>query len=73
MPIQTIDSWMFDNRRISQEQKRSLLPRHCYLSKKSIWFKKCDVITCLVTGLGDPVWETFWCDPKEFLLHELKR
>jgi hypothetical protein len=27
----------------------------------------------MVTGPGEPLFETYWCDPKEFLLNELKR
>ena len=69
----SINQWIFNNRRIGHEQKLSLLPRRCYLSGKRIWFKRCEVITSMVTGPGEPLWETYWCDPKEFLLHELKR
>ena len=64
---------MFNNRRIHQIQKLSLLPRRCYLSSKRIWLKRCEVVTSMVTGPGDPVYETYWCDPKEFLLNELRR
>jgi len=67
------DQWMFNKRRIHQEQKLSLLPRQCYLSGKYIWFKRCEVVTSMVTGPGEACFETYWCDPKEFLLHELKR
>ena len=68
-----IDGWMFNKRRIHQEQKLSLLPRRCYLSSKTLWFKRCEVVTSMVTGPGEPVWETYWCDRNEFLLHELRR
>jgi hypothetical protein len=67
------NSWMFNNRRIGQTQKRSLLPRRCYLTDKQLWFKKCEVITSMITGPGDPAYETYWCDYKAFLLYELKR
>ena len=65
--------YAFNNRRIKVTQKRSLLPRKCFLSDKPLWFKKCEVVSTMLTGPGDPIFEDFWCDPKEFLLHELKR
>jgi hypothetical protein len=64
---------MFNNRRLGHQQKRSLLPRRCYLSNKLLWFKRCEVVHCMITGPGEPMFETYWCDPKEFLLNELKR
>jgi hypothetical protein len=67
------NSWMFNNRRIGQTQKRSLLPRRCYLTDKRLWFKRCEVVTSMITGPGTPVYETYWCDYKAFLLYELKR
>jgi hypothetical protein len=73
IPKQSTDSWMFNNRRIGFQQKLSLWPRRCYLSGKLIWFKRCEVVTSMVTGPGEPLFETYWCDPKEFLLNELKR
>lgn len=66
------DYWMFNNRRIGHETKLSLRPRRCYLSNKPLWFKKCDVVYCMVTGPGTPVYEEYWCDPKEFLLYEIR-
>ena len=68
-----IDGWMFNQRRIGQETKISLLPRRCYVSGKPIWFKRCVVVTCMITGPGDALFETYWCDSKEFLIYELKR
>jgi hypothetical protein len=67
------NKWMFDKRRIGHQQKFCLWPRRCFLSGKTLWFKQCDVITSMITGPGDQLFETFWCDPKEFLLNELKR
>jgi len=67
------DIYMFREKRIRQTQKRSLLPRRCYISGKPLWFKRCEVVTSMVTGPGASVFETFWCDPQEFLLYELKR
>lgn len=65
--------YRFNHRRITCETKRCWLPRKCYLSGKKLWLKKCDVITAMVTTPGFPKYKTHWCDPQEFLLHELKR
>jgi hypothetical protein len=65
--------WSFDRRRINTKSQTSWLPRKCYLSGKSIWFKKCVVVTSAILGPGLPVIENYWCDSKEFLLHEMKR
>jgi len=70
---ESTDQWMFNHRRTGHQQKRSFLPRRCHLSNKVLWFKQCEVVHCMITGSGDPVFETYWCDPKEFLLNELKR
>ena len=66
------EDWMFKNRRIGQETKISLVPRRCFLSNKNIWFKKCVVVTSMVTGPGSPVFEDYWCDAKEFFLNEFR-
>ena len=70
---ESADFWMFNQRRIGLTVKRSILPRRCFISNKNVWFKRCEVVTSMVTGPGDPVYKTFWCDRNEFLLHELKR
>ena len=67
------DRWMFNNRRIGKQTKLSIWPRRCYLSGKSIWFKKSVRVTSMVTGPGDPVFQDYWCDPHEFLIYEMKR
>jgi hypothetical protein len=67
------DYWMFNNRRIGKTQKRSLLPRRCYLTGKRLWFKNCQVVTSMITGPGTPIFETYWCDRNEFLLYEIKK
>ena len=68
-----IDTWMFVNRRIGKQEKVSLLPRRCYLSGKSLWFRKSIKVTGMVTGPGEPVFQSFWCDPNEFLIFEITR
>lgn len=67
-----IDGWMFNTKRIEQETKFSLLPRRCYISGKRLWFKRCEVVTSMVSYLGNPTFETYWCDPKEFLFYKIK-
>lgn len=66
------ENWAFNKRRIGKENKISLRPRKCFLSGKDIWFKKCVVVTSMVTGPGDPLFETYWCDAKEFFLNEFR-
>lgn len=66
------EDWMFKNRRIGKQNKISLLPRRCFLSNKKLWFRKCVVVTSMVTGPGAPDFEYFWCDAKEFFLNEFR-
>ena len=66
-------TYMFNNRRTGRKTRMCLLPRRCFLSGNRIWFKKCEVVTCMLTGPGEPIIETYWCDPKAFLINELKR
>lgn len=73
IPPGSVNYWMFNNRRIGHDKKRSWLPRRCYISNRQLWFKKCDVIHCMVTGPGEPVFETYWCDSKEFIFYELRK
>jgi hypothetical protein len=71
--IDSNDKWWFNVRRIGKQTKLSILPRRCFLSNKHIWFKKCVVITSMVTGPGDPIFRTFWCDPRQFFLYEISK
>jgi len=66
------ENWAFKNRRIGKENKLCLRPRKCFLSNKNIWLKKCVVITSMVTGPGEPLFESYWCDSKEFFLNEFR-
>lgn len=66
------EDWSFKKRRISVEEKISLVPRRCFLSGKKLWFKKCTVVTSMITGPGEPLFDSFWCNKHEFLLSELK-
>lgn len=65
--------WMFVNRRIGKQTKLSLLPRKCFLTGRLLWFKKSITVTSMITGPGDPVIETYWCDPHQFLIFEMTR
>ena len=71
MPMDTL--YLLNHRRISEDRTFSLLPRKCSISGKSIWFKKCVVVTTMITGPGDVLFERIWCDSKEFFLNEFKR
>lgn len=79
-----IERLFFNTHRISCETKRCWFPRRCYLSGKCLWFKKCEVVTTMIVtttwawamipgGKSSPFVKTFWCDSKEFLVHELKK
>lgn len=78
MPLDSVqqsppsEDWAFKNRRIGQENKRSWLPRRCFLSGKKIWLKKCVVVTSMITGPGEPLFDSYWCDAKEFFLNEFR-
>lgn len=71
--IVDMNMYMFYQRRIGKRTKFSFLPRRCYLSNKPLWFKKSVVVTSMVTGPGKPVFETYWCDPKEFFIDQFRR
>ena len=73
MKEETLDLWLFNNRRIDCENERSWLPRKCFLSGRSLFMKKSRVVVSMVTGPGFPAHFVYWCDEQEFLIHELKR
>ena len=73
MPTDSNDMWLFNNRRIYCETKRSWLPRKCFLSGRSLFMKKSQVVVSMVAGAGEIAHFVYWCDPQEFLIHELKR
>jgi hypothetical protein len=66
------ENWMFKHRRIGKQSKISWRPRRCFLSGKKLWLRRCVVVTSMVTGPGSPAFDDFWCDPKEFLLSEIR-
>ena len=70
--VASIDDWLFYERRIGTQRKFSWLPRRCYLSGKLLFLKRSVVVTGMMTGPTDIDFETFWCDPKEFFLDEIK-
>jgi hypothetical protein len=70
--VGNIDDWLFYDRRIGTQRKFSWLPRRCYLSRKLLFLKRSVVVTAMMTGPGDIDFKTFWCNPKEFFLDEIK-
>ena len=66
------NDWLFYDRRIGTQRKFSWLPRRCYLSRKLLFLKRSVVVTAMMTGPGDIDFKTFWCNPKEFFLDEIK-
>lgn len=54
-----------------EAEKRSLLPRKCYVSNKPLLFKKCVRLRRWVSGPGTPVLLEYWIDEKEFLMLQL--
>ncbi len=74
MPLDNSFDWIDDSFKshcLGWQLKLSLWPRHCYYTKKRIWFKYAYKGVAMWTGPGDPVYETRWVDRKEFLFQKL--
>jgi hypothetical protein len=72
MPIPFMDNDGFKRRCLGWQQKVSILPRRCYYTNKSLWFKKSFKGTAMLTGPGDPIFEDRWVHPKEYLFLKIK-
>jgi hypothetical protein len=74
MPLDSImwDNDLFKRRCIGWQLKYSLIPRKCYYTGKSIWFKLAYQGTAMITGPGEPVFETRWCDREQYLFLKIK-
>jgi hypothetical protein len=72
MPIPFMDNDGFIRRCIGWEQQWSLLPRKCFYSNKSLWFKRAYKGTSMLIGPGDTIFEYRWVDPKEYLFLKIK-
>lgn len=49
-----------------------LLPKHCELTKKTLWLKFAYKVTHMYTGPGDPVFIHKYYSKHEFLVNRLK-
>lgn len=65
------DDATFKRRCIGWELKLSIWPRRCYYSNKRIWGNAYRG-TAMVTGPGEPVFETRWCHRDEYLFLKIK-
>lgn len=72
MPIPFMDNDGFKRRCISSEIKFSIIPRKCFYSNRSIWFRRAYIVTAMVTGPGEPVFEDRWVDSKEYIFLKIK-
>jgi hypothetical protein len=77
MPVDSI-VWSYDNDSVWRNhclgwhKEFCFIPRRCYYSKKVLWLKNVYKGTAMWTGPGEPVFESRWCDTKEFLLQQIK-
>jgi len=72
-----MDSLMWSNelwnrRCIGWELKFSLWPRRCSYTGKYLWLKRAYKGVAMITGPGDPVFETRWCDREQYLFLKIK-
>jgi len=62
----------FGSRCIGKTLEFSFLPRRCFYSNKTLWFKYSYRLTAMWTGPGTPVFEDRWIDKNEYLLKKIK-
>lgn len=72
MPIPFMDNDHFKRRCIESKIKFSVLPRKCFYTNKSIWFKRAYRMTAMITGPGEPIFEDRWVDSKEYIFLKIK-
>jgi hypothetical protein len=72
MPIPFMDDDGFIRRCVGWEVQRSILPRRCYYTNKSLWFRRAYKGTSVLTGPGDPIFDYRWVDAKEYLFLKIK-
>jgi hypothetical protein len=58
--------------RASWEKKFVIFPRTCSYTKKRIWFEYAYKGTVMITGPGDPVYNTYWVSTQSYILLALK-
>jgi hypothetical protein len=57
---------------IGWKKQFALFPRRCYYTGKYLWLKPAYKGTAMITGPGEPVFESRWCDSKEYLFLKIK-
>ena len=72
MPLDSMMNDSFKRLCIGWEKKISWLPRKCFYTNKSLWFKRAYMGTAMLTGPGDTLFEHRWVDQKEYLFLRLK-
>lgn len=74
MPLAQTHSYdHFYERIIGTEYKFAWLPQTCDLSGKRIWLKKGYLLTRMIMGPGDTIFECRWHDKDEHIIWKLKR
>lgn len=61
----------FESHCIETRLTFSWLPRKCWLSGNSIWFKKAYKKTAMWTGPGTPIYEDRWYDKDIYIISKL--
>jgi hypothetical protein len=59
-------------KRATIENRRSLWPRRCEITGRSLWLKRSVRATRVYTGPGDPVVEQRWFEPNAVIFLFLK-
>lgn len=74
MPMESLmwDNSLWNRRCLGWELKLSLLPRRCTYTGKYLWLEYAYKGTAMITGPGEPVFETRWCNKKEYLFLKIK-
>ena len=74
MPLDQVQSYdHFYERVVGTEYKFAWFPKICHISGKRIWLKKGYLLTRLITGPGDTLFEYRWHDKFEHIIWKLTR
>ena len=74
MPLEDLQSYdFFRDRIISRQLKFTLIPRRCYLTKRTMWLESSYCVTAMFRN-GDSTfdYEHRWYDKNEYLVAVLK-
>jgi hypothetical protein len=72
MPIPFMHDDGFIRRCVGWELCWSFLPRKCFYTKRSLWFKRAYMGTSILTGPGDPIFDYRWIDQKEYIFLKIR-